>query len=84
MKEFVVYTVMRIVVFAATLAIVSGIWMLVAGSLDWLWTVVIAFLVSGLASYTLLNKQRMAFAERVDARAQRATAAFEALRAKED
>jgi len=83
-KEFVVYTVMRIVVFAATLAIVSGIWMLVAGSLDWLWTVVIAFLVSGLASYTLLNKQRMAFAERVDARAQRATAAFEALRAKED
>lgn len=84
MKEFVVYTLLRIVVFAATFAIVAGIWLLVAGNLDWLWTVVIAFLVSGVASYTLLNKQRMAFAERVDERAQRATAAFEAMRAKED
>lgn len=84
MKEFVVYTLLRLVVLVATFAIVAGIWILAAGNLDWFWSLVIAFLVSGLASYTVLNRQRMAFAARVDARAQKATAAFEALKAKED
>jgi hypothetical protein len=83
-KEFVVYTLLRNVVFAATFAIVAGIWLLVAGNLDWLWADVIAFLVSGIASYTVLNKQRNAFAMRVDARAAKAAAAFEAMKAKED
>ncbi|HVX55848.1 DUF4229 domain-containing protein [Nocardioides sp.] len=84
MKEFVVYTLMRLLVLIGTFAIVSGIWLLVSGSLDWFWAIVIAFLVSGVASYTLLNKQRAAFALRVDARAQKAAAAFEAMRSKED
>lgn len=84
MKEFVVYTLLRLVVLVATFAIVAGIWIAIAGNLNWLWTLVIAFIVSGLASYTLLNGQRAAFAARVDARAHKAAAAFEALKAKED
>jgi len=83
-KEFVVYTLLRLVVLVATFAIVAGIWIAIAGNLDWLWTLVIAFIVSGLASYTVLNPQRAAFAARVDARAHKAAAAFEALKAKED
>ena len=84
MKEFVVYTLLRLVVLVATFAIVAGVWIAIAGNLDWLWTLVIAFIVSGLASYTVLNPQRAAFAARVDARAHKAAAAFEALKAKED
>ena len=36
-----------------------------------LWAVVIAFVVSGLGSYFLLNRQREALARRVDERARR-------------
>jgi Protein of unknown function (DUF4229) len=46
--------------------------------------VVIAFVVSGVGSYFLLERQRAAFAARVEARAERATAVFEERRAKED
>lgn len=81
MKEFWIYTGLRILVFVATLAIVSGIWLLVSGSLDWLWVVVIAFVVSGVASYTVLNRPRQALAAKVDARA---TRTVEAMRSKED
>ena len=84
MKEFVVYTVLRLVVLVATFAIVSGIWILISGNLNWFLSLVIAFLVSGVASYTLLNRQRMAFAARVEARAAKASSAFEAMRSKED
>ena len=49
-----------------------------------LWAVVIAFVVSGLASYFLLNRQREAFARRVDERAQRVSSRFEEMKAKED
>jgi hypothetical protein len=83
-KEFVVYTLLRLVILVATFAIVAGIWILAAGNLNWFWCLLIAFLVSGVASYTLLNRQRTAFAARVDARAHKAAAAFEALKAKED
>ena len=41
-------------------------------------------MVSGIGSYFLLNRQREAFAQRVEVRAERATKAFEQLRAKED
>ncbi|MEX0426216.1 DUF4229 domain-containing protein [Nocardioides sp. DS6] len=81
MKEFAVYTGLRILVFVATFAVVSGIWILTAGSLNWFYALLVAFVVSGVASYTLLNRQRLAFAQRVDARA---TRAVEAMRSKED
>ena len=49
-----------------------------------LWAVVIAFVLSGVASYFLLNRPRAAFAARVEERAARATAAFDERRARED
>ena len=86
MKEFLVYTAMRIGLFVGSLAVVIGAWSLVAGDdgVPALWAVVIALLLSGVASYFLLNRQRAAFAARVQERADRASAAFEARKARED
>lgn len=84
MKEFVIYTALRVLLFLACLGIVLGVWMLVTGSVPLLWAVVIAFALSGVASYFLLNRPRAAFAARVEERAARATAAFDERRARED
>ena len=84
MKEFVVYTALRVLLFLACLGIVLGVWMLATGSVPLLWAVVIAFALSGVASYFLLNRPRAAFAARVEERAARATAAFDERRARED
>jgi hypothetical protein len=83
-KEFVVYTGLRLLLFAATFGIVIGIWLLVADRANIFVAVVIAFVASGIGSWFLLDRQRTAFARRVEARAERATKAFEELRAKED
>jgi uncharacterized membrane protein YfcA len=84
MKEFVVYTGLRLLLFAATFGVVVGVWLLVADSANILVAVVIAFVVSGLGSYFLLDRQREALARRVETRAEKATRAFEERRAKED
>ena len=84
MKEFVVYTGLRLLLFAATFGVVIGAWVLLTGKANIAVAVVAAFVVSGSASYFLLNGQREAFARRVEARAARATKAFDELRAKED
>ena len=84
MKEFWVYTGMRIALFVASLALVIGIWAMLADQVPVLWAVVIAFVVSGLGSYFLLNRQREAFARRVDERAKRVSGRFEEMKAKED
>lgn len=83
-KEFVIYTSLRIVLFLASLGVVVGVWMLLGDNVPLLWAVAIAFLVSGVGSWFLLDRQRNAFAKRVEERAARATAAFEAMKAKED
>jgi ABC-type multidrug transport system fused ATPase/permease subunit len=83
-KEFVVYTLLRLLLFVASVAVVAGIWLAVADSVPVMWVLVIALVVSGVASYFLLNRQRESFARRVDDRARRATAAFEAHKARED
>jgi hypothetical protein len=83
-KEFAVYTVLRLVMFAASFAIVAGIWLAVSDDVPLMWVFVIAFVLSGVASYFLLNPQRESFARRVDERAQKASAAFEARKARED
>jgi hypothetical protein len=83
-KEFVVYTLLRLVLFAASFAIVAGIWLAVADEVPVMWVFVIAFVISGLASYFVLNPQRERFAQRVEERARRASAAFEAHKARED
>jgi uncharacterized membrane protein YfcA len=83
-KEFVVYTGLRILLFLATLGVVLGAWVLLADEANLFVAVVIAFVLSGVGSYYLLERQRSAFASRVEARAERASAAFEERRARED
>ena len=83
-KEFVVYTAMRLGLFLTSLVVVVGIWMLASGEVPVVWAVVIAFVISGVASYFLLNPQREAFARRVDERAGRVSQRFEEMKAKED
>lgn len=84
MKEFLVYTGMRLVLFVASLVIITGVWTLVSDDVSPLWVLVLSLVLSGIASWFLLNKQREAFARRVEERASRATAAFEERKARED
>jgi len=83
-KEFAVYTGLRLLMLAATFGIVIGVWLAIAGSANIFACVLIAFVVSGVGSYFLLNSQREAFARRVEVRAERATKAFDERRARED
>jgi hypothetical protein len=85
-KEFAVYTGLRIGLFVASYAVVFGIWALATGDggVPVLPPLIIAFLVSGIASYFLLDRQRKAFALRVQDRADRASARFEERRSRED
>lgn len=86
-KEFWVYTGMRLLLFVASLGLVVAVWRLVGGAPGGgavLWVVVIAFVLSGVGSYVLLNRQREALAQRVQRRAEQATARFEQMRSKED
>lgn len=84
MKEFVVYTTLRLLLFAATFAVVLGLAALLTDAVNVMWVLVIAFLLSGIGSFFLLDRQRRAFARRVEVRAQKATATFEERRARED
>lgn len=84
MKEFWIYTGLRVLLFVATLAVVFGVWLLLSDEVPVLWAVVVAFAISGLASYFLLERSRQAFAQKVEGRAERVSAAFEAQRSKED
>jgi ABC-type bacteriocin/lantibiotic exporter with double-glycine peptidase domain len=83
-KEFVVYTAMRIGLFVGSLVVVAGVWTLFADQVPVFWAVVIAFAASGLASYFLLNRQREAFARRVERRAERMQERFEQMKSRED
>jgi hypothetical protein len=83
-KEFWIYTGLRLLLFGASVAVVFGIWLAVAGSAPIMWVLLIGLVLSGVGSYFLLGRQRVALAQHVDARARRATERFEELRAKED
>ncbi|HEX4686655.1 MAG TPA: DUF4229 domain-containing protein [Nocardioides sp.] len=84
MKEFWIYTGLRLLLFAASVAVVGGIWLAVSDSANVMWVLIISLAVSGLGSYFLLGRQRAALARHVDERATRATAKFEEMKAKED
>jgi CHASE1-domain containing sensor protein len=83
-KEFIVYTALRLGVFLASLAVVVGVWMLVADTVPIVWPLVISLVLSGLASYFLLNRQREALARHVERRAERMQERFEEMKSKED
>lgn len=84
MKEFAVYTALRLLLFAATFGVVIGVWDVTTGHVNLFAAVLIGFLASGIGSYFLLDQQREAFARRVQERAERAAAAFDERRASED
>ena len=84
MKEFWIYTALRLVLFAASFGIVLGVWFLFTDSVPILWSLVIALLVSGIGSYVVLNRQREALARRVQTRAEAMTSRIEEMKAKED
>lgn len=85
MKEFVVYTVLRLVLFMASFGVVVGLMALAFdGRYNLFWAIILAFLISGVASFFILDRQREAFARRVEARASRVSAAFEERKARED
>jgi hypothetical protein len=83
-KEFWVYTGLRVALFAASFAVVFSAWLLIAGEANLLAAIVIAFVVSGIGSYFLLQNQRLALAQHVDARASRAVSKFDEMKTKED
>nr|WP_246303610.1 DUF4229 domain-containing protein [Nocardioides thalensis] len=75
---------LRLGLFVGSFAIVFGIWFLVADSVTLLWVIVIAFVISGIASYFLLERQREAFAVKVEGRAGKVADKLEESRSKED
>jgi hypothetical protein len=83
-KEFWIYTGMRLLLFAGSVAVVGGIWLAIAGTANVMWVLIIALVISGLASFFLLGRQRTALAQHVDDRARRVTAKIEEINAKED
>ncbi|HET9828657.1 MAG TPA: DUF4229 domain-containing protein [Nocardioidaceae bacterium] len=86
MKEFAIYTVARLGLFVASYAVISGIYMLVTGtdSVPLIWPLLLAAIVSAVASLYLLKGPRTRFAARVEQRAATMTRRFEEARAKED
>lgn len=86
MKEFVIYSGLRLLLLVGCFVVVVGVWSLLDSDdeVPVLGPLLVAVLLSGVASYFLLNRQREAFARRVETRAARATAKFEEMRAKED
>lgn len=84
MKEFWIYTGMRLLMFVASFALIFGIWSLIADVVPMLPVLLLALLVSGVASYFLLGGQRARLAARVEQRATAATRKVQEMRAKED
>ncbi len=85
MKEFLVYTALRLLLFVSTYAVFAGIWALVLGREGVLWLPFIAaVIVSSLLSLRLLAPQRERFAAVVQRRAERATQRFDEIKSRED
>ena len=84
MKEFWIYTGLRLLLFSASVVIVGAIWLAVAHSANVMWVLIISLVLSGLASFFLLGRQRAALAQHVNDRARRASTRFEEIKAKED
>ncbi len=84
MKLFWTYTLMRIALFIGTAAVTWGVYGLVADTINLLVVVLVAAAVSSVLSWKLLAGPRNRFAASVEARATRATARFEEMKARED
>lgn len=83
------YTLLRLVLFVCSLVVILGVWKLALGddsvsSGELFWAVIGAFLISGVASYFVLARQREALARRVEERASRAVSKIDEMRTRED
>ncbi len=80
------YTLARLGLFVASYAVIAGAWVVTTGTgrVPVLWPLLLAAVVSAVASYYLLRGPRQRFAQRVDARAAAMARRFEHARAKED
>lgn len=85
-KHFLVYTGLRLGLFVLCWAVLVGIGTLAFGGSTkvGIWTFVLAAVLSSLLSLRLLAEPRERFAQSVQARAERATAAFEEMKTRED
>lgn len=84
MKEFWTYTLLRIALFVGTTAVVWGVYALIADTINLLVVVLVAAVISSVLSWKLLAGPRNRFAASVEARASRASARFEDIKARED
>ncbi|HET6692917.1 MAG TPA: DUF4229 domain-containing protein [Nocardioidaceae bacterium] len=86
MKEFAIYTAARLGLFLVSYVVIVGVYLLVSGDrqIPLFWPFLLAIVVSAIASVYLLRAQRERFAQAVQRRAERASARFEEMRAKED
>jgi uncharacterized membrane protein len=83
-KDFIIYTALRLGLFLLTWGAVTGAWVLIADKPALGLTFLIALVLSGIGSYFVLAGPREKLARHVEERASRATAAFEERRARED
>jgi hypothetical protein len=84
-KAFLIYTVLRLLLFVATYAAFAGLWVLVFGQGGvLLLPLLAALIVSSLLSLRLLAPQRERFAAVIEARASRTSRRFAEMRSRED
>jgi ABC-type bacteriocin/lantibiotic exporter with double-glycine peptidase domain len=86
MKYFLLYTLARVGLFAVAFGI---IWLLLFSWVSWtygslLWTVLLAAIISAIASIFVLRSLRERFASEIAARAERMSKRIEAARSAED
>lgn len=83
-KEFWIYTGLRLLLFAASFGIVVGLWFLFTDEVPILFALIIALVMSGVGSYFLLSIPRERLAQRVQVRAERMTSKMDEMKSKED
>jgi len=86
MKYFLLYTLARVGLFAG---VFGAIWLILFSWVSWtyaslLWTVLLAAIISAIASIFVLRSLRHRFAAEIEARAARMSQRIEAARAAED
>jgi len=83
-KEFALYTALRLSLFASTILAVFGVWSVFTDEIPVFGVLLVAVLLSSVASYFFLQGPRNRLAAKVEERARRASAKFEEIRSKED
>lgn len=85
-KHFLIYTALRLALFLGCWAVIAAIATVIFGSSTnvGIWSLVLGAVVSSVLSLKLLEGPRERFAQRVQGRAERATARMQEIRSAED